>query len=196
MTAKKQIMIRTSDHWINTNIDKVGFLAKLCPMPNYGMTRNSLSIQEWRAFWVSVAWEKVPYIPGLEAVDGMGCHYPSRKDGEGGAWHLPDEARDVNDLSAIIYVPWADKPVNVMARIPRPYLTLEQHRRLASAWVQEKVKMLYKGFEERDVKDGMKWLACSPIQRADMQAHRPGAPGNVRRKIVVRLKTKNLCVPH
>ena len=45
-------------------------------MPDYEMKHNTLNLRERRAFWVSVAFDKVPYVPGLEAVGGMGYHYP------------------------------------------------------------------------------------------------------------------------
>ena len=109
--AKKQILVRTSEHWSRRHIDTKGFLAKFCPMPKYEMIANALTLPEWRAFWVSVASNKVPYIPGLEAVGGMGYHYPSLPNGEGGAWQIPGGARVVDDVSAIVRVQWADKSV-------------------------------------------------------------------------------------
>ena len=83
--ARERIMRRTSENWISQHIDSKGFLAKFCPMPKYEMVENVLSLREWRAFWVSVASNKVPYIPGLEPVGGMGYQFPSLLNGNGGA---------------------------------------------------------------------------------------------------------------
>ena len=121
-------------------MDNAGVFAGFCPMPSYEMKTNDLTLDTWRAFWVSVAWDRAPCIAGLECVGGMGYHYPSLKDGEGGAWQHPDGAREIDDLSAIVLVPWADKSADTMARIPRPYLTPEQHRKLVSKWAQARVE--------------------------------------------------------
>ena len=54
-------------------------------MPNFEMEVHDVSMDVWRAFWVSVACDKVPYIAGLERVEGMGYQCPSLTGGEGGA---------------------------------------------------------------------------------------------------------------
>ena len=111
------------------------------------------------------------------------------------AWQLPDVGREVDDLSAIVTVPWVDESADAVARVPRPYLTLEQHRRLISKWAQARVKLLCDGLRTRLPRDGIKWMICVPLQRESVFNHSPATPNSYPWKMMTRVRTVHAALP-
>ena len=158
-----------------------GFFCTWIPEPSYEMgDGHDLPIELWRAFWVAAARGKTPWVPGLHYVGGLGHTFPVIKDANI-LWDLKcPGARQVRNLTALVWTKWGDPHCSSIFRLPRPCMTKAMHSHLIAEWVGRPVTRMYDKLRTLTAEQTLAWM-IEPIHDYVLQ-FRPQGPLEMRHR--------------